>query len=142
PHAPRSAWGRTTTRCPALWRSPARLPQAFPGLRLRPAPTGARTVPSSRSCRFLSFGFPGRGIRPNDEAMSTPARCGLVVIARDQRGDRSGQFTAESGTVLGGPESHLGIDGKCREALVELFGLAKQLPDPADRPGRHATRAA
>jgi hypothetical protein len=30
-------------------------------------------VPSSHSCCFLLFGLPGRGIRPDDEAMSTPA---------------------------------------------------------------------
>ncbi len=88
---------------------------------------------------LTSFPFlwlPGRGIRPDHQAMSTPARCGLVVITRDQCGDRGGQFTAKSGTVLGGPESHLCVDGECRKAFVEFFGLAKQLSDLADHSGR------
>src|SRR5262245_27251770 len=56
--APHCASARTTPRCPAPWRSPARLPPAFPGLRFRPAPTGDQLVPSSRSCCFLFFGLP------------------------------------------------------------------------------------
>ena len=91
------------TRSPARSRSPPRLPQAFPELRLRPAPIGARMVPSSRSRAFLScchgdssIGCSGRGIRPDQQALSTSVRCGRVVSSRrPERRNRRGQCTAD-----------------------------------------------
>src|SRR4030095_16419957 len=119
PAFPPCAWGRTTTRRPAPWRSPPRPVPAFPGPRLQPALNGARLVPSSRSCRFLPFGFLRFGICSDHQAMSASARRGLVVIAGDQCSDRAGQFITEGGAILGGSKSNLCVDGECRQALVE-----------------------
>lgn len=57
-----------------------------------------------------------------EQAESPPARRAVVVIPRDQRGDRRGQLLGKRGAGGGSGKSDLGLERQRRQPLVLLTG--------------------
>src|SRR5919206_4457365 len=110
------------SRYPAPWRSRPRPPPGWPEL---PRLCVARTaVPSSW---FLLHGCDAR-VDGDDEPVS-PSRGGaLVVVFRDERGDRLGQLRGEGGPFGGRGEVDLAVHPERGEPSACIGGGVDEAP--------------
>ena len=71
--------------------------------------------------------------------MPTPARCGLVVVARDKFRKCAGEFDSKRGAVGGRRKSNVGFDRKGGEWLLGMFGPPHEVSDFAHKPSCHGS---